>query len=495
MHLPRGKPAHALYAAQAVHSVGASRSDVQQSDRVALRAQAVRGMQPHPRHGSVVAGKGTVLHRQHQHPQRRVVQPRRTDQMAFRPFREADVLRLQCEGRVRIPHVHLQGRDCRIVIQHDIHLRRGGAGLLVALQVEGVGLVALGREVDALQVIARIVGVEQHLGAVVPFGNSGVAYVQRVATVVAHRQRQVVGHLPPRLGEHRAVYHQRRIARVAHQQGGRSRLGDGRVSQVHAAVAAQVGAVDAHRAGIHGRQHVAPRAVAQGGIQQAQRVAAVAVQAQLEAGHHAVGAVHRRCREAGQQQGQRVPLQACRGDVVRGARGIHCKAAFHVGQRLRQLDGGLQAHDAVHVVHPQLHGDRAVGVAAHTQRPQLVHRVGVGHDAHHAVAHLRVAMQGGAHGGGAGPHRAVSKRHRLLPSRRQCRRQRAAQRRVAEGGSPQRQCLVADVLHRQAAGVAAPYRHVAVVHRRRCHLQLRCQHGDGAARGADRQRGAVGCRE
>ena len=204
--------------------------------------------------------------------------------------------------------------------------------------------------------------------------------------------------------------------------------------------------------------------------------------------HHPVAAVHRRRRQAGQQQRQRVSLHPRRRAVARRARGVHRKAAFHVGQRLRQLDGRLQTHDAVHVVHPQLHRNHTVGVSAHTQRPQLVHRVGVGSDSDYAVAHLRVAMQGGGHRRGASPHRAVSERHRLLPSRRQCRRQRAAQRRVAEGGSSQRQRLVADVLHRQAARIAAPYRHMAVVHRRRCHLQLRCQHRDRAARGADRQR-------
>ena len=267
MHYAGGEPTCALYAAQPVHSIGAARGDVQQRDGVALSREAVHGMQPYPRHSAAVARKGTVLHRQQQHPQRRVVLPCGADDVAVGSLRERDVAWVQREVVVRVPHVHLQGRDGRIVVKHDVHLRHRRLCVGIARHIQGVGLVALHREGHYLHLVPRVVGINKHPTVMGSLDGAVVADMQRVATVVVHRQRQGILQLPATLDENHAVHHQRCVAGVAHQQGGRSRLGDGRVSQVHTAVAAQVGAVDAHRAGIHGRQHVAPHAVAQGGIQ------------------------------------------------------------------------------------------------------------------------------------------------------------------------------------------------------------------------------------
>ena len=132
--------------------------------------------------------------------------------------------------------------------------------------------------------------------------------MQHAVGIVAHGQRQTVWQVPALLREDHTVYHQRSIAAVVYRQRRRSRLGNRRVAEVHAAVATQVGTVDAHRAGVYSRQHIAARAVAQGGVQKPQRVAAIAMQAQQEACHHTVGTVQRRTGQAGEQQRQRVAL-------------------------------------------------------------------------------------------------------------------------------------------------------------------------------------------
>ena len=496
MHHPRGKPARALHAAQAVHPVGAAAGDVEQRYRVAVPVQRILRMQPHADHAAAVPCEGAVLHREHQHTQRGVVLPRRADDMAAGSLAEGDVLRLQPEVAVRVLHVQLQGGDLRVVVKHDAHLRHGGRSLGVALQVEGVGLVALGRQADALQLVARVVGVEQQLGAMAALGGAAVDDVQRVAPAVGDGQGKAVLQLPAVLGEHHAVHHQRRIAGVAQRQGGCRRLGDRRIAQVHAAVAAQVGTVDAHRAGIDGREHVASRAVAQGGLTQLQRVASVAVQPHPEARHHAVGAMQRVVAQAGDQQGQRVALQARRGHVVVGARGVDGEAAHLIGEGCRQHQAGLQAHDAVHVVHPQFHGHHAVGVAAHVQRPQLVHGVGIGGDGHHAVTHRGIGAEDRRHRRGAGRHGTVGEGDATAAASGKGRRGgRSCYVCVVNDDATQRQRLVAGVPHRHAARIAAAYRHVAVVQCRRRHLHLRGQHGHRAGRGTGRDRCAVGGRE
>ena len=205
--------------------------------------------------------------------------------------------------------------------------------------------------------------------------------MQCVATVVVHRQRQAVEQLPTILCEDRAVYHQRGVACVAQRQRRRGRLRDGRVAQVKAVATVQIGTIDAYRASIDSREHIGSRAVAQGGLEQTQGMAPVAVQMQREARHHTVGAVDRRAAEVGQQQHQCVAQQARRGGIACSAGGVGSEAALHIGQCRRQLDEGLQPIDAIHVVHAQLDGSGAVGVAITVQRTQLIHRIGIGVDA------------------------------------------------------------------------------------------------------------------
>ena len=99
-----------------------------------------------------------------------------------------------------------------------------------------------------------------------------------------------------------------------------------------------------------------------------------------------------------------------------GALAVGSETADHIGQCLRQLDAGLQADYAIHVVQPQLDGNHAVGVAAHIQRAQLIDGVWVGVDGQHAVAHLGIGVEHGGHGGGSRLHRAVGEGDALLPA-------------------------------------------------------------------------------
>ena len=138
-----GEPFGGLDAGQAVDAVDATRCHVAQRDGIAIRGEAVVGMQPQACHAAAVAAEGLVLHREYQHAQRGVVLAGGADDVAVATAADADVGRFQAEIVVRVLHVHLQGGDGGVVVEHDVHLGCGGLSLGVALHVEAVGFVAL----------------------------------------------------------------------------------------------------------------------------------------------------------------------------------------------------------------------------------------------------------------------------------------------------------------------------------------------------------------
>ena len=279
--------------------------------------------------------EGVVLHREDKQPQRGVVLSRSTDDVTIGTVAECDVGRIHREAGVRILHIHLQGRNGGVVVEHYIHLGGGGTGVSVANHIEGVGLIAVCRKLYAHQVVARVIGVEQHLAAQTALAGADVTDMQRVVAVVAYRQRQAVEYLPVSLHAHHTVYHQRRIAIVVYRQIRGGCFGNGCITKVQAASHTDIGAVDIHPAIVNCRKHVASCLVAQDCVQQLKHVTAIAMQAQLEASHHTVGAVQRGACQAGEQQGQRVALQTCSGYIVGRTHPVSSETACHIGQRLR----------------------------------------------------------------------------------------------------------------------------------------------------------------
>ena len=146
------------------------------------------------------------------------------------------------------------------------------------------------------------------------------------------------------------------------------------------------------------------------------------------------------------------------------ARTVHSKAAHDVGQRLRKFDGGLQSHDAVHVVHPQFHSHNTVGVAVHVQWPKFVDGKRVGGDVHHTVPHPCVATDDGAIFRRTCQQRCILQGERCLPSSIDNLRYRiCAQRTVAKTDARKRQRFVATVTHRNVPLVNTAYGNMAII--------------------------------
>ena len=150
---------------------------------------------------------------------------------------------------------------------------------------------------------------------------------------------------------------------VAHRKRLLHRLCNRCVAQIHRIGTVDRGAVNLYPVRINRRQHIISRCIRKGSLNQIQGIIAVAMQLQLEGGHHPIAAVQGQVLQMRDEHHQRITRNTRRCQMPVGTFRRHLETSLHVCQCGRQDNLGLQPHNAVHIVHPQRDSDDAIGFA------------------------------------------------------------------------------------------------------------------------------------